>query len=205
MPMIRESIVTTLKADGTPHIAPIGIIADAERPEAEGEGWIIAPFAPSTTLDNLRRTGAAVANYCDDVRIFAGCVTGRQRDWPTEPAERIAGARLTAALAHAELEVTHVSEDEVRPRFHCRVVHDIGHRPFRGFNRAQLAVVEACILATRLHMLPRDKVRGEIDYLAIAIGKTAGQTEKEAWDWVIEKITGFYSGSEGATGTSRRR
>ena len=47
VPMIRETIVTTVDAGGRVHIAPLGIIAD-------GEGWIIAPFRPSTTLDNLR-------------------------------------------------------------------------------------------------------------------------------------------------------
>ena len=46
MPLIRETILTTVSAEGRLHIAPIGIIAD-------GDGWIIAPFRPSTTLDNL--------------------------------------------------------------------------------------------------------------------------------------------------------
>jgi hypothetical protein len=45
--MIRETILTTMNAEGRLHITPIGIIAD-------GDGWIIAPFRPSTTLDNLR-------------------------------------------------------------------------------------------------------------------------------------------------------
>ena len=38
--------------------------------------------------------------------------------------------------------------------------------PFRGFNRAQAAVVEAAILVSRLHMLPPDKIEREIGYLA---------------------------------------
>ena len=75
MPMIRETIVTTVNPAGDVHIAPLGIIAD-------GDGWIIAPFHPSTTLDNLRATPFAVANYTDDVRVFAGCLTGRNQ-WPT--------------------------------------------------------------------------------------------------------------------------
>ena len=47
MPLIRETIVVTADSAGVPHIAPLGLIAD-------GEHWIIAPFRPSTTLDNLR-------------------------------------------------------------------------------------------------------------------------------------------------------
>ena len=79
MPYIRESIITTVDRNGNVHIAPIGIIA-------ESDGWVIAPFRPSVTLDNLAVVPFAVANYTDDVRIFAGCLTGR-RDWPTVPVD----------------------------------------------------------------------------------------------------------------------
>ena len=46
-------------------------------------------------------------------------------------------------------------------------------RPLSGFNRAQAAVIEAAILASRLRMLPRKKVEREIAYLQIAVNKTA--------------------------------
>jgi uncharacterized protein len=188
MPMIRETIVTTADAAGKVHIAPIGIIADAER-------WIIAPFRPSTTLDNLRAVPFAVANYTDDVRVFAGCLTGRH-DWPTTAAQTVPVPRLAAALAHAELAVETVAENEQRPRFCCRVVHRATHAPFEGFNRAQAAVVEAAILVSRLDMLPREKVEQEIAYLQIAVAKTAGPAEQEAWNWLMEKIQAHY-GREG--------
>src|SRR5215216_775558 len=150
MPLIRETIVTTADPNGRVHIAPLGIIADAD-------GWIIAPFRPSATLENLRSVPFAVANYTDDVRVFAGCLTGRT-DWPTVASAHVPVPRLADALAHAELAVTRVTEDEQRPRFHCAVVHRMSHAPFEGFNRAKTAVVEAAILASRLHLLPRDKV-----------------------------------------------
>lgn len=178
--MIRESIVTTQSGGGVVHIAPLGLIE-------EGEHLVIAPFRPSLTLDNLRENPFAVANYTDDVLVFAGCLTGR-RDWPTRPASRVAGAVLEQALAHAELAVVEVSEDEMRPRFHCAVVHEETHRPFHGFNRAKAAVVEAAILVSRLHMLPADKIAREIGYLQIAIDKTAGPRERQAWDWLMERI-----------------
>ena len=73
--MIRETIVSTMDSAGQVHFAPLGIIA-------EGDGWIIAPFRPSTTLDNLRKVPFAVANLTDDVRVFAGCLTGRNQ-WPS--------------------------------------------------------------------------------------------------------------------------
>lgn len=189
MPMIRETVVTTISANGTPHIAPLGLIEAPDVESFDGTGgWTIAPFHPSTTLDNLRAVPQAVANYVDDVRIIAGCLTGR-RGWPLAPAHRVRPPRLAGALAHAELEVAAVSEDAQRPRFHCRVIHRAAHAPFQGFNRAQAAVVEAAILVSRLHMLPREKIEREIAYLAIAVDKTAGPAEREAWTWLMERVS----------------
>jgi hypothetical protein len=181
--MIRETIVTTQSRAGAVHIAPIGLIVEAE-------GFVIAPFRPSQTLDNLRENPHAVANYTDDVLVFAGCLTGR-RDWPTRPAEHIPGAVLNAALAHAELEVSHLDEHPERPRFHCRILHEATHAPFGGFNRAQAAVIEAAILVSRLHLLPSDKIERDIAYLQIAVDKTAGPRERQAWDWLMERIAAF--------------
>lgn len=190
--MIVESVVITLGADGQPHIAPMGVIWQEGKP-------ILAPFHPSLTLDNLRRSGAAVINHTDDVRVFAGCLTGR-RDWPVRPADRIDGRVLASALSHQELMVERVEEDAQRPRFHCRVVHEAPHGVFRGFNRAQAAVIEGAILVSRLHLLPRDKIEREIAYLAIAVSKTAGPRESEAWAWLTARIAEFYrdAGAGGA-------
>jgi uncharacterized protein len=185
MPMIRETIVSTADKNGGVHLAPLGIIA-------EGDGWIIAPFHPSTTLNNLRSVPFAVANFTDDVRVFAGCLTGH-RQWQTVSGDEFPVPRIADALAHAELAVTHVTEDEQRPRFHCRVLRSVTHAPFKGFNRAQAAVIEAAILVSRLNMLPRDKVEREISYLEIAVGKTASSIEEEAWSWLMETIRTFYA------------
>jgi hypothetical protein len=186
MPMIRETILTTVGGDGRVHVAPIGIIADGER-------WIIAPFRPSTTLDNLAAVPFAVANHTDDVRIFAGCLTGRS-EWPTTASDNVPVPRLVGALAHAELAVVDLTEHEQRPRFHCAVVNRRSHAPFEGFNRAKAAVVEAAILVSRLHLLPRAKVEAEIAHLAIAVEKTAGAEETEAWAWLMEAIRAHYAG-----------
>lgn len=185
MPMIREVIVTTVDPAGDAHLAPLGLI------EA-GDGWIIAPFRPSTTLDNLARVPFAVANYIDDARVFAGLVTGR-RDWPLVPALQSPAPRLACALAHAELAVARIEEHAERPRFHCEVLHREQHAPFEGFNRARNAVLEAAILISRLHMLPREKIDQEIAYLSIAIEKTAGAAEREAWSWLMQKRDAFYA------------
>jgi uncharacterized protein len=180
MPMIRESIVITTDAENRPHIAPLGLIEEAS-------GFIVAPFAPSRTLDNLRVRPFLTANVTDDVRVFAGCLTGR-RDWPVVPAAKIPGFILADAHTSRELEVAGITEDAQRPRFHCRVVHEAALAPAPGFNRAQGAVIEAAILTSRLTMLPPEKIRAELAYLTIAISKTAGPREQEAWDWLTARI-----------------
>ena len=55
-------------------------------------------------------------------------------------------------------------------------------------NRARAAVLEAAILSTRLNRLSREKIDQELAYLKIAIDKTAGPIELEAWRLVLEKI-----------------
>jgi hypothetical protein len=190
VPYIRETIITTVDGNGKVHIAPIGIIA-------EKDGWVIAPFRPSVTLDNLAAVPFAVANYTDDVSIFAGCLTGR-RDWPTVPVEGFPVPRLAAALAHSVLAVESVSDDGLRPRHFCRVVQEGTHAPFTGFNRAKAAVLELAILVSRLNMLPREKIDAEIAYLSIAIEKTAGPDEKEAWGWLMQKVTEHLAGEKDA-------
>jgi hypothetical protein len=180
MPMIRESIVITADRAGRAHIAPIGLIA-------EGDGWIIAPFRPSTTLDNLQAVPFATASHTDDVRVFAGCLTGR-RDWPMLPSEEVPVPRLSGALAHAELAVAEVRDDPQRPRFLCRVARIATHAPSPGFNRAKAAVIEAAILVSRLDMLPRERIERELNYLQSAIDKTGGPEEIEAWSWLMEKV-----------------
>lgn len=177
---IREVIVTTQSPEGLPHIAPMGVW--------EEDGLVmLAPFRPSRTLDNVLARSVAVVNACDDVRIFAGCLTGRH-DWPLIAGETRGTLRLRDAVSHQELQLERVDEDEQRPKLRCRVMREEAHRPFLGFNRARAAVLECAILASRLHMLPADKIRAELLYLTIAIQKTAGPTEREAWGWLLEKI-----------------
>ncbi len=180
MPYIRETILTTISGAGEVHIAPLGII------EA-GEHWIVAPFRPSTTLQNLEANGVAVVNYTDEAQIFAGCLTGR-KDWPVTPIGGCVVPRLEAALSHDVLEVISTKEDGTRPRLTCRVVSSATHRPYKGMNRAKAAVLEAAILASRLSMLPSEKIEDEIAYLKIAIDKTAGDDERQAFDWLLAKI-----------------
>jgi uncharacterized protein len=185
---IFETVVTTVAADGTPHVAPMGVRYQHSR-------IVLMPFKPSTTHDNVVATGHAVLNIVTDTRVFAGCVTGR-RDWPTLPAEKIGGVRLACALNHVELALEEHSDESQRPVLRLARVHEAAHAPFTGMNRAQAAVIEGAVLVSRLHMLPMEKIQTEMAYLQIAIDKTAGPGEREAWGWLLDAVAAHEAASK---------
>jgi len=195
---IFEAVVTTLDGDGRPHVAPFGV-------RYRGAQVLLKPFRPSATLDHLRARGHAVLNLTTDSRVFASAVCARwlgAKPWPDDALELVAtrfvpGLRLAGAhaLAHSELKLAHDDDDAERPTLTLDRVHDASHAPFRGFNRAQAAVLEAAVLVSRLHMLPAAKVDAEMAYLQIAIDKTADEPEQQAWSWLREAVAAQRAGS----------
>jgi len=180
---IFETVVTTCSPAGVIHVAPMGV-------RYSGDRVVLKPFRPSTTLDNILVTRRAVLNLVDDVRVFAGCVTGR-RAFATVDAQRAGeprAVRLACALEHLLLRLDEVDDDLERPTLGLLRVHEARHGPWRGFNRAQAAVIEGAVLVSRLRMLPPDKIVTEMRYLQIAIDKTAGDAEREAWGWLQEAV-----------------
>jgi hypothetical protein len=183
--MIFETIISSVDLAGEPHVTPFGV-------KYEGDLIIISPYKPSTTLENILATKCAVMNSTDDVRVFAGALTNRH-PWQLVQARKIRSSRLADCLAHTELELIEVRDDVVRPKLLMKNVAEFNHKSFTGFNRAQAAVIELAVLVSRLHLLPRAKIENELQYLQVAIDKTAGERELEAWGWLIEKIDHFYS------------
>jgi hypothetical protein len=179
--MIYETIISTIDASGLVHVTPFGI-------RRQDDLVIISPYRPSTTLANILATQSAVMNLTDDVRVFAAALTGRSA-WSLVAAEKISGFRLADTLTHQELKLVKVDDDALRPQLYFEVVCTMQHRPFQGFNRAQAAVIELAVLVSRLKRLPMEKIEQELDYLTIAIEKTAGPRELEAWSWLLEAVT----------------
>ena len=182
--MIHETVVTTVSTSGDRHIAPMGIRRNEDI-------VLLQPFKPSRTYENVLQTGCAVVNFTTDVRVFAGCVTGR-RDWPCIPAEKLPCVRLEGTLGHAELQLSEHIDDAVRPAMRMRVVHERIHAGFAGFNRAQAAIIEGAVLVSRLNLLSREKIETEMAYLQIAVDKTAGPREREAWEWLRDAVKRHY-------------
>ncbi|MEO6117562.1 MAG: DUF447 domain-containing protein [Methylotenera sp.] len=187
--MILETIITSVDEQRNVHVTPFGI-------RMENDLVVISPYKPSATLNNILATQCAVMNLTDDVRVFAGALTKRQT-WEVLPTDHIIGFRLADTLAHKELKLVKVEDHALRPKLFLEVVHEEQHQAFQGFNRAQAAVIELAVLVSRLHMLSKEKVISEMQYLQIAVDKTAGERELEAWGWLIEKIDNFYAEQSG--------
>jgi hypothetical protein len=187
--MIYETIISTVDAADQAHVAPFGI-------QKQGDLIVISPYRPSTTLDNILATKTAVMNLTDDVRVFAGAVA-RVQSYELTRATQVQGYRLLNTLSHQELSLVEVVDDIQRPQLFMQVLHQETHQPFAGFNRAQAAVIELAVLATRLQRLPQDKIQTERQYLQIAMDKTAGPREWEAWQWLVDKIDTFYAEQTG--------
>ncbi len=180
---IFETVVTTCSPAGVVHVAPMGVR------HVDGH-VVLKPFRPSTTLDNILASGRAVLNVLADTRVFAGCVTGR-RQWPTVDVQHDGeprAVRLATALEHVVLRLDAQDADAQRPTLRLCRLHGERHAPWLGFNRAQAAVIEGAVLVSRLHLLPREKIETELAYLQIAIDKTAGPCEHEAWGWLREAV-----------------
>lgn len=187
--MIYETIVTTCSDDGNVHIAPFGIQWHEGR-------VLIMPFQPSTTLQNILQTKLAVLNLTDDVRVFAAAIA-KKHTFATETIADGKAIRLKECLAHHVLALEDVEEDEVRPKLWMRVIESKTHAPFMGFNRAQAAVIELAVLVSRLQRLPIEKIMQEMQYLQIAIDKTAGPRELEAWQWLVDCVNNHIAQQSG--------
>jgi hypothetical protein len=188
--MILEGLVTTTNADGTPHLAPMG-----PRVEPDLQHFLLRPFATSNTYQNLLQHGEGVLHITDDALLVARAAVGAVNPMPTlRPAEEVRGWVLADACRFFEFKVTAIDTSEPRVKINCEVVHRGTHREFFGFNRAKHAVLEAAILATRLHLLPRDEVDAEFRKLRVVVDKTGGANELEAMRFLNEYVARYPDG-----------
>jgi uncharacterized protein len=178
--VIVETIVTTMDAGNRINFAPMGV-------EWGEDTIVLKPFLDTTTFRNVNASRAAVVNLTDDAMLFAqGAISSPQ--FPSIPASLVRGAVLEAACSWRELEVVSMDATPPRSRIETRVVHRGFRREFIGFNRARHAILEAAILATRIHLIPAEQVREEYARLQVIVDKTAGPREREAMELLTEYV-----------------
>ena len=177
--MILEGLVTTLGPGRRINMAPMGPVVNPDLTE-----FLLRPFQTSTTFRNLKHHPQGVLHVVDDVLLLAQGAVGRLGPpFPTvRPAAVIDGVVLQDACRCYEFEVEQFDERQPRAEIRVRVLHAESLRDFWGFNRAKHAVIEAAILATRLHLTGVEPVLSEYERLRVTVEKTAGPREQEAFD-----------------------
>ncbi len=178
--MILEGLITSCHADGSLHLAAMGPeVAEASRLDR----LVLKPFAGSRTAELLAATPEGVFHLTDDVLLLARVVSGSLTEPPaTRPAEKVRGWLLKDACEAFEFRIVEADTSSQRARLSAEVVASHSHRPFRGFNRAAHAVVEAAILFSRLHLLGAAEVQRQLTLLRPLIDKTASDREREAFE-----------------------
>ncbi len=169
---ILEGIVTTLNADGSVNIAPMGPLVDES-----WETFLLRPFHDSTTCENLMRTREGVLHVTDDVELFAQAAIGSVTAKFREDAPLV----LDETCRWFAFQITSIDASHERVVMVARTTERGVHREFIGFNRAKHAVIEAAILATRIHLLPAEEISAEFSRLKIIVEKTGAAAEHRAF------------------------
>ncbi len=173
--LILEGILTTLNADGTVNVSPLG-------PEVTDDltHFCLRPYRGGRTYANLLARRAAVFHVTDDALLLARAAVGNVQP-PLKPAQRVEGSIIADACRAFELHVEKIDTTRERARLEASVVRREEIRPFLGWNRAKHAVLEAAILTTRRHLLPLQEIRARLQSLQVLVDKTGGPDDKEAF------------------------
>ncbi len=183
--MILEGIVTTIDGEGRLNVAPMGPAVEPGMAR-----FTLRPFRTSTTYRNLDATGEGVLHVVDDALLLAKTAIGRPvDDEPTRPAAVVRGRILLGACRYYEFRV--VERDDGRGPRAAMVAATVAEGRLRdpfGWNRAQHAVVEAAILATRTEILPLTEILADLRRLAAPVEKTGGPAELAAFALLVDHV-----------------
>jgi len=185
---VLEGVVTTVHGDGSTNISPMGPIVD---PHFQ---WLqLRPFTTSTTYANLKRTNQGIFHVTDDVRLIAEAAVGQPDPLPELfLATKVDGQVLAGACRWYAFEVEWIDDKNCdhnqRTTILARVVEQGRIRDFFGFNRAKHAVVEAAILATRVHLISREEMVSEFERLRTIVEKTGAEDEHAAFEFLVRHI-----------------
>lgn len=207
--MILEGLVSTLRADGAAHLAPMGPIVD-EHSAGDLRTFLLKPFQGSSTLDNLLRERAGVLHVTDDVLVLAQAAIGQPSPMP--PLVTVGDMLTLTNCPSAELllpaavdeisrqcivadtvrwyafRIAEADMSQQRAILQAEVVARGTIRDFFGFNRAKHAVVEAAILATRVNLLSEPEIRKQLEPLRTAVEKTGGERERLAFKQLLDYL-----------------
>jgi hypothetical protein len=202
--VILESIVTTLSPSGDVNVAPMGPWVNeptvlttrpeqsAERQQSAGRDpeFVLRPFEGSRTCDNLLQTRQATIHITDDVALFADAVLDQiqQPEQLVRELDQDGFRPLKRCHQWFAVQIQSITQEGPKYQMPCQVVASGVELPMFGLNRAKHAVIEAAILATRTHLISPETIRAQIQALTPLIEKTAGNSERAAFDRIKLEI-----------------
>ena len=182
--LIIEGIVSTCDPKGNVHLAAMGPRMARRDPTR----LQLRPFHSSQTLDNLRQVRSGVFHITDNVLQLAQVVTKQGLDDLTTLPQGDEVAVLAGVCRWHRFKVDEIDLSRPRATLECSIVHSETERPWCGLNRAQHAIVELAIAATRIGILPDEEIRGTIALVRPWIEKTGGELERQAQSLLEEYI-----------------
>lgn len=184
--LVLESLVTTIAADGTVNVAPMGPLVDRQL-----QSFVLRPFQTSRTFENMRSGSPAVVHVTDDVELLAAAAIGAATAaliGPTTRCPQTGGVILQNACRWYALSVETFDDSQDRATITCGVAASGRLRDFFGLNRALHAVVEGAILATRVDFLPIADIQADLACLQPLIQKTGGAAETRAFQQICDYV-----------------
>jgi hypothetical protein len=178
--MIVETIVSTVDRLGKVNFAPMGVLWGQHQ-------MVIRPFKTTKTFDNLMATRGGVVNITDNAMLFALSALS-DVEMSFKPATCVPGGILEDACEYFELRLLEVDEEKERAWMNCEVVNRGFIRPFLGFNRGKNAVIEATILATRVHLIGKGDVLAALDKYQEVVLNTGDDEELQAINFVLNYV-----------------
>ena len=192
---LLEGIVITENEGGSPNIAAMG-----PRVDWPVTKMLLRPFKSAATFHNLCRTRRGILHVVDDVLLLTRAAIDRLHEAPTlVPGPEGYPPRLADCVRWYAFEVEMIDDSQDRTEMVCRVTAEGRVNDAFGFNRAKHAVIEAAILASRLHLLPLDTVLDQYNEFSAVVERTAGPAERQAF----AELQGFINDqmAEGETRT----
>lgn len=182
--MILETILSSINADGMVNFAPMGVrIPDEDSERSHLKRIVLRPYAGSRTYENLRATGQGVVNFTGDVLAFVetGLYSGCP---PYVPSQKVRPPGMADASEVWEFTVSLFDAAAEPALVEGKIEHREQRGGFSGFCRAQGAVLEAAIAATRWQWLPIGKIIDSWPVWLEVVEKTGGKREREAFNKV---------------------
>ncbi|MBN1455549.1 MAG: DUF447 family protein [Methanomicrobia archaeon] len=189
---ISEVIVTTKSGAGAPNAAPIGLIS--QRTEAGDLILSVKLYRGSQTLANVLETGTLAANVTDDMMVFVTAAFEDLRaadftDFKAVPVLKGANAWIVFAVTSKDERVEYVRLLLQPERI------KINRKAVTAINRGRNAVLEAAIIATRIHRTEDEQTKAEmrkqVEQYKKLVMKCGGPREHAAMSMLEARCSGL--------------